>query len=209
MDEAAILNYIKLTAEGKRKSARDTRVPLYLGLQNEEGFPHTGYIDFVDNRIDPGTGTMRVRGVFKTWDALLTPGFFVRVRAAASPKYRALLLPDQAIGVDQGQRFVIVVGADKKAEYRKVEPGPISGGLRVIRDGLKGDELVVINGVQRARPGTPLDAKEQPIPPPPDDPEPNSEEESPAGAGTPVMAAPSPSAASPAPSPSASPKPGA
>ncbi len=170
VDENAILNYIKLNSEGKLKTARDSVVPIYLGLQNEEGFPHEGYVDFVDNRIDPATGTMRVRGVFKTWDALLTPGFFVRVRAAASPKYKALLLPDKAIGVDQGQRFVIVVNGEKKAEYRTVQLGPLAEGLRVIRDGLKPGELVVVNGVQRARPGAPVDPKEEQVATPPEGP---------------------------------------
>lgn len=170
VDENAILNYIKLNAEGKLKTARDSIVPLYLGLQNEEGFPHEGYVDFVDNRVDPATGTMRVRGVFKTWDSLLTPGFFVRVRAAASPKYKALLLPDKAIGVDQAQRFVIVVNAEKKAEYRTVQLGPLAEGLRVIRDGLKPGELVVVNGVQRARPGAVVEPKEEQIPTPPEGP---------------------------------------
>ncbi len=128
-------------------------MPLFLGLPNEEGFPHEGFVDFVDNRIAPGTGTMRVRGQWKNWDTLLTPGFFVRVRAAASPKYKALLVPDDAVGVDQGQRYVFVVGADKKAEYRPVKLGPISDGLRVIHEGLKPGEQIVVNGLMSVRPG--------------------------------------------------------
>lgn len=169
VDENTILNYIKLNQEGKMKTAREARVPLYLALQNEKGFPHEGYVDFVDNRIDAGTGTMRVRGVFKTWDPLLTPGFFVRVRAAASPKYKALLLPDRAVGVDQNQRFVVVVKPDKTAEYRTVTLGPIVDGMRVIREGLKPGESVVITGVMRARPGAPVDPKEEKLTTPPDD----------------------------------------
>jgi RND family efflux transporter MFP subunit len=167
VDENAILNYIKLSNEGKLKTARETRVPLFLGLQNEEGFPHEGFIDFVDNRITPGTGTMRVRGQWKNWDTLLTPGFFVRVRAAASPRYKALLVPDDAIGVDQGQRFVLVVGADKKAEYRIVQPGTLSDGLRVIRSGLKAGETIIVNGLMRAQPGSPVDPELAAPPPAP------------------------------------------
>ena len=170
VDENAILNYIKLSEEGKLKTARESRVALYLGLQNEEGFPHEGFVDFVDNRITPGTGTMRIRGQWKNWDELLTPGFFVRVRAAASPKYKALLIPDDAVGVDQSQRYVFVVGADKKAEYRPVKLGPISDGLRVIREGLKPGEQIVVNGLMQVRPGVTVDpqpAAPAVTPPPP------------------------------------------
>lgn len=164
VDENAILNYIKLSEEGKLKTARETRVPLFLGLQNEDGFPHEGYVDFVDNRLSSGTGTMRVRGQWKNWDTLLTPGFFVRVRAAASPKYQALLVPDDAVGVDQGQRYVFVVGADNKAEYRTVKLGPISDGLRVVREGLKPGEQIVVNGLMQVHPGVAVDP--QPAAPP-------------------------------------------
>ncbi len=159
VDESAILNYIKLSKEGRLKTARETRVTLYMGLQNEEGFPHEGFVDFVDNRITPGTGTMRVRGQWKNWDALLTPGFFVHIRVAASPKYPALLVPDEAIGVDQGQRFVLVVGADKKVQYRTVKLGTLSDGLRVVHEGLKAGELIVVNGLMRAQPGSIVDAE--------------------------------------------------
>jgi RND family efflux transporter MFP subunit len=164
VDENAILNYIKLSNEGKLKTARETRVPLFLGLQNEEGFPHEGFVDFVDNRITPGTGTMRVRGQWKNWDTLLTPGFFVRVRAAASPKYKALLVPEDAIGVDQGQRFVLVVGPGNKVEYRTVQLGTLSDGLRVIHEGLKPGENIVVNGLMRAQPGAVVDPQMAPPP---------------------------------------------
>lgn len=162
VDESAILNYIKLSKEGRLKTARETRVTLFMGLANEEGFPHEGFVDFVDNRITPGTGTMRVRGQWKNWDPLLTPGFFVHIRVAASPTYFALLVPDEAIGVDQGQRYVLVVGADKKVEYRTVKPGTLSDGLRVIEDGLKAGELIVVNGLMRAQPGSVVDAEMAP-----------------------------------------------
>jgi multidrug efflux system membrane fusion protein len=157
VDEGAILNYIKLSKEGRLKTAREVRVPLFLGLENEEGFPHEGFVDFVDNRIVQGTGTMRVRGQWKNWDQLLTPGFFVHVRVAASPKYSAVLVPDEAIGVDQGQRFVFVVGTDKKVQHRIVKLGPLSDGLRVVRDGLKAGEAIITNGLMRAQPGALVD----------------------------------------------------
>lgn len=165
VDESAILNYIQLSKEGKLKTAREARVTLFMGLQNEEGFPHEGFVDFVDNRITPGTGTMRVRGQWKNWDPLLTPGFFVHVRAAASPKYMALLVPDDAVGVDQGQRFVFVVGADKKVQYRTVKLGTLSDGYRVIREGLKPGELIIVNGLMRAQPGALVDPEMAQTPP--------------------------------------------
>jgi RND family efflux transporter MFP subunit len=166
VDESAILKYIQLSKEGKLKTARESRVTLFLGLQNEEGFPHEGFVDFVDNRITPGTGTMRVRGQWKNWDPLLTPGFFVRVRAAASPQYKALLVPDDAVGVDQGQRFVFVVDADKKVQYRTVKLGTLSDGYRVIREGLKPGELIIVNGLMRAQPGALVDPEMAPTAPP-------------------------------------------
>jgi RND family efflux transporter MFP subunit len=159
VDESAILNYIQLSNEGKLKTAREARVPLFLGLQNEEGFPHEGYVDFVDNRIAAGTGTMRVRGQWKNWDPLLTPGFFVRVRVAASPTYKALLVPEDAIGVDQGQGFVFVVGADKKVQFRTVKLGTLADGFRVVREGLKAGELIIVNGLMRAQPGEVVDTE--------------------------------------------------
>ena len=165
VDENAMLNYIKLNEEGKLASARDSRRPIFLGLPNEQGFPHEGFVEFVDNRVAPGTGTMRVRGQWKTWDPSLTPGFFVRVRVAASPSYKTILVPDEAIGTDQGQRYVLVVGADRKVQYRPVKLGTISDGLRVIHEGLRPGELVVVDGLMSAPPGSVVDP--QPVVPAP------------------------------------------
>ena len=157
VDENAVLNYIKYLKEGKIKHPNEARFPSFLGLQNEEGFPHEGYIDFVDNRVSSGTGTMRIRGQWKSWNPLLTPGFFVRIRVAASPLYKALLVPDDAVGTDQGQRFVLVVGADKKVQFRTVKLGTLADGLRVVHEGLQPGELIVVNGLMRAQPGAEVD----------------------------------------------------
>jgi multidrug efflux pump subunit AcrA (membrane-fusion protein) len=100
---------------------------------------------------------MRVRGQWKNWDPLLTPGFFVRVRVAASPRYKALLVPEDAIGVDQGQRFVFVVGTDKKVQFRTVKLGTLADGSRVVREGLQPGELIIVNGLMRAQPGQLVD----------------------------------------------------
>src|SRR5882724_11120045 len=158
-DERAILKYIRLSKEGKRDSARDVQIPAEMGLADENGFPHQGYMDFVDNRVDPNTGTLRARGVFTNSDHSLSPGFFARLRIPGSGKYPALLIPDRALGSDQSQKFVYVVNAEKKVEFRPVQIGPLIDGLRVVKTGLKAGEQVIIEGLLRVRPGVVVDAK--------------------------------------------------
>src|SRR5262245_33020265 len=158
-DERSILKYLQLRREGKRVSAYDQPIPVELGLANEVGFPHKGYIDFVDNRVDPNTGTIRGRGVIPNTDHSLSPGFFARVRFAGSGKYPALLIPDRALGSDQAQKFVYVVSAEKKVEFRPVKIGPIVDGLRVVKEGLKPGEQIIAEGLLRVRPGVVVDAK--------------------------------------------------
>ena len=158
-DERAVLKYLDLRREGKRVSARDEQIPAEMGLANETGFPHKGYMDFVDNRIDPATGTMRARGVFSNADHGLSPGFFARIRIPGSGKYPALLIPDRALGSDQAQKFVYVVNAEKKVEFRPVKIGPMIDGLRVVKEGLKPGEQVIVEGLLRVRPGITADAK--------------------------------------------------
>ncbi len=154
-DERAVLKYQQLAREGKGDNFRDGQAVCEVELANETGFPHKGVLDFVDNRVDPATGTLRVRGVFPNPgpDRVLQPGFFARVRVPGSAKYQALLVPDLAIGTDQGQKFVSVVNAQETVEYRMVKLGPIMDGLRVIREGLKPDDWVVVNGLMSVRPG--------------------------------------------------------
>ena len=158
-DERAILKYIRLSKEGKRESARYKEIPAEVELADETGFPHKGYMDFVDNRIDPNTGTMRARGVFSNADHSLSPGFFARIRIPGSGKYPALLIPDRALGSDQAQKFLYVVNAEKKVEFRPVEIGPMIDGLRVVRSGLKAEEQIIIEGLLRVRPGVVVDPK--------------------------------------------------
>ena len=158
-DERAILKYIRLSREGSRVSARDKEIPAEMGLADENGFPHKGYMDFVDNRVDPNTGTMRARGVFPNKDQSLSPGFFGRIRIPGSGKYPALLLPDRALGSDQAQKFVYVVNSEKKVEFRPVKIGPMIDGLRVVKEGLQPGESVIVEGLLRVRPGVVVDAK--------------------------------------------------
>jgi RND family efflux transporter MFP subunit len=158
-DERAILKYRRLRQEGTRVSARDTEIPAEMELADETGFPHKGYMDFVDNRVDPNTGTLRARGVFTNTDHTLSPGLFGRIRIPGSGKYPALLIPDRALGSDQAQKFVYVVNAEKKVEFRPVKIGPMIDGLRVVKEGLKPGEQIIIEGLLRVRPGVVVDAK--------------------------------------------------
>jgi multidrug efflux system membrane fusion protein len=158
-DERAILKYLRLSKEGKRDSARDTDIPAEMQLADETGFPHKGHMDFVDNRVDPNTGTLRARGVFPNADHSLSPGFFARLRVPGSGKYPALLIPDRALGSDQAQKFVYVVNAEKKVEFRPVKIGPMIDGLRVVKEGLKPGEQIVAEGLLRVRPGIVVEAK--------------------------------------------------
>ncbi len=153
-DEQTYLKYTTLARAGTRPSSRDVRNPIYMGLANEEGqFPHKGYVDFVDNRLNPETGTIRARAVFSNKDRLFTPGLFARMKLVGSGRYHAALVLDRAIGTDQDKKFVLVLKPDKMVEYRSVQPGRLVDGLRVISSGVKGGEQIVINGLQRVRPG--------------------------------------------------------
>ena len=127
-----------------------------MGLSNESGFPHNGVVDFIDNRLNTTTGSIRARAVFDNAQRQFTPGLFARVRLATGLRAGAVLTPERAIGTDQSKRFVYVVGADKKAQFREVKLGPLLDGMRVVESGLKAGELVVVNGLQRVQPGAPL-----------------------------------------------------
>jgi len=164
VDEASVLKYAELAREGKRVSARYAQIPCFMAVATETGFPHEGVVDFVDNRIDPNTGTVRARGVFPNSDFFLQPGMFARVRVPGSGRYNAVLVPDVAIGADQNRRFVLVVNADNVVEMHPVKLGALFGELRSIESGIKPDDRVIVNGLQRARPGTKVNPTEQPIP---------------------------------------------
>jgi RND family efflux transporter MFP subunit len=164
VDERSYLKYSRLWREARRSGFREAKIPVYLGLANETGLPHQGHLDFVDNRLDPNTGTMTGRAIFPNPDLTLIPGLFARLQLPGSTQYKAMMLPDEAIGSDQTQRFAFVVDDQNTVEYRKVELGPIIDGLRVIRDGLKPEDWVIVNGVQRVRAGATVDPQRQPTP---------------------------------------------
>ncbi len=152
-DEASVLRYRQLHREGKRSSALFKPIPAEIGLGNEMGFPHEGTVDFVDNQINPATGTIRARAVLPNPDKLMAPGFFARVRIPGSGQYDALLVRDSAVSSDQGRLFVLTVDANNKTVYRPVKTGPIVDGLRVVREGLSANDRVIVSGLMSARPG--------------------------------------------------------
>src|SRR5437867_3897497 len=160
-DENAVLKYVKLSEQGKRVSARTAKIPAFIELGNETDFPHEGYIDFVDNRLDPGTGTIRARVVLKNWNPnFITPGFFVRVRVAGATPYRAALVADKVISSQQGLKYAFVVKPDSTIERRNLETGSIFEGKRIVKSGLKDGEKVVSTRLQLVQAGM----KVQPIP---------------------------------------------
>ncbi|WP_422280962.1 efflux RND transporter periplasmic adaptor subunit [Bradyrhizobium sp.] len=153
VDEATYLKNNKLWFEGKRPSSRDTANPVQVTLTGETRPSHEGKMDFLDNRLDVSTGTLRSRAVIPNKDLSILPGQFGRVRLIGSSPYEALLLPDTVIASDQSRKIVFVVKDDDTVEARAVELGPLDEGLRVIRTGLKPEDRVIVDGLQRARVG--------------------------------------------------------
>ncbi|MDH1263712.1 MULTISPECIES: multidrug efflux RND transporter periplasmic adaptor subunit MexE [unclassified Pseudomonas] len=154
-DERVFLKYLELA----RKDERDARgaSPVYLGLSNEDGHPHLGQLDFLDNQVNPQTGTIRGRAVFDNRDGRFTPGLYARLKLVGSSTYAATLIQDAAVGTDLGKKFVLVLGADNSVNYRAIEMGPKMEGLRIVRTGLAKGEKIVVNGLQRAMPGSIVD----------------------------------------------------
>lgn len=153
VNEQDYLKYTRLAISGSRPSSRETANPVSIRLLDEDEFEHQGRMDFVDNRIDQATGTMRGRAVFENADGALVPGLVVRLRLIGQTRPNAVLVPDAAIGADQTNRVVYVVDSNNVVSLRVVVPGRLVEGLRVIRSGLDGSERIVVGGLMRARPG--------------------------------------------------------
>jgi RND family efflux transporter MFP subunit len=154
--EQDYLKYTRLAAAGSRPSSRDKANPVRVALGDETDFRHEGTMDFVDNRIDPFTATIRGRAVLANPDGLLTPGQFVRLRLIGETRPGAVLVPEEAIGTDQSNRIVYVVDDKNVVALRTVTTGRLIDGLRVIRSGIDGSEKIVVSGLQRVRPGSPI-----------------------------------------------------
>jgi multidrug efflux system membrane fusion protein len=159
VSEANYLKYKRLAERGETTGGAVLGGTVEIAMADERNFPHRGRLDFLDNRLDQGTATLRARAVVDNPSQLFSPGMFARVRIPGTPRYQAILLPDAAIGTDQASKFVLVVGADNVVARRPVRLGPLDGGLRVIREGIKADDWVVTNGIQRARPGMTVEPK--------------------------------------------------
>lgn len=164
VDERALLRFRDRDRASRGENAvqpaiSNLKIPLYLGLSNDNGFPHEGVIDFADNRVDSSTGTIQVRGTFDNAKRLFKPGLFARVRIPTSEQYQAVLVSELALGTDQGRKYVYVIDDQRVAQKRFVELGPVQDdGLQVVTKGLKAGETIVVNGLQRVRPGKPVTA---------------------------------------------------
>jgi RND family efflux transporter MFP subunit len=164
VDERSILKYAQLDREKKRVSAQHALVPTYLQLANETTFSHRGVVDFVDNKVDPQTGTRQARGVFPNPGEYLTPGFFARVRVAGSGRYIGLLVPDYAVGTDQSVKFLLIAGPNNVVERRTVQLGALFGELRAIAAGITADDRVIVDGLVTTVPGSTVNPVEKPVP---------------------------------------------
>jgi multidrug efflux system membrane fusion protein len=152
-DEQAYLRYNQMARAGERPSSRDAPNPVHIGLANEEGFPHVGSVDFVDNQLNAQTGTIRARAVLENKEGLFTPGLFARVQLLGSSEYSAILIDDGAVNTDQNQKYVLLLGANNQIEYRQIKLGRMIDGLRIVREGLKANDVIVVSGAQRVHPG--------------------------------------------------------
>jgi len=148
IDEATYLGFVA-NARAPETGTVAGKLPVHLGLMTDTGFPHAGELDFLGNRVDRSTGTIRARAIVKNPDGRLTPGLFARVKLVTAEPAQTVLIDDQAIGIDQGRRYVLALGADNKAEYRPVEIGPMIDGLRVVAAGLKPADKIIVKGLVR------------------------------------------------------------
>lgn len=159
VDEQTLLRARRLIREGKAKSARDVEIPISLALTGDEGFPHEGVLNFVDNQVDPNTGTLLLRGVFPNKQKILSPGLMARVRVPIGFPHEALLVDERAIDMDQGQKILYVVNEKNEVMARPIRVGALHSGLRVIESGVTVTDRVIVNGLQRVRPGVVVDPK--------------------------------------------------
>lgn len=165
VDERSYLAYSRMALDGQMKSNRDNPNDVRVATTDQRIPNQPGHMDFVDNRVDQASGTVRARAIFENKDMLLVPGLFGRLLIAGSPTYKGVLVPEEAIGADQDRRVVYVVGQDNKVSLQPVRVGPHIDGYRVIRSGLKGDETIVVNGLMRVRPGAVVTPQMTTLPP--------------------------------------------
>jgi RND family efflux transporter MFP subunit len=167
--ERMVLRYRQHFRKGQKEGGaeppvKDLKIPVDVGLEGEEGYPHQGVIDFADNRVNPSTGTIQVRGVLPNAKRNLDAGMRARVRIPVSDPQKSLLITERAVGTDQGRKFVYVVNDQNVAERRDVKLGRLSDGLQVVQDGVKPEDWVIVNGIQRVRDGAKVEPKRVPMP---------------------------------------------
>lgn len=160
MDEDSLLKFNALASKQKLDTDGDGRIPVELQLGDETEFPHRGYIESFDNQLNRNTGSILLRAVFSNDDGRIVPGLFARIRVPLSARHTAFLVSEKAIGTDQAQKYVLSVTPTNTVAYQSVVLGPSIGGMRVIRSGVVGGEPIVINGMQRVRPGMPVKAEQ-------------------------------------------------
>jgi RND family efflux transporter MFP subunit len=166
VDERALLRYKQIYRKGKDAAAgvKELQIPVMVGLEGEKGYPHKGVIDFADNKVNPSTGTIQVRGVLPNPERLLDVGMRARVRIPIGDPTKSLMITERAVGTDQGLKFVYVVNDQGVAERRDVTLGRLSDGLQVVTEGLKPEDWVIVNGIQRVRDGAKVERKPVPMP---------------------------------------------
>ena len=148
------MDLLRYKSSGREQNEARSPTPFFLALANEKNYPHEGQLDYIDNRVDETTGTITVRGIFPNQDDLLVPGLFARIRVPEPERQDALLVPEIALGRDQRGTYVLIANSEHVVEYRLLQVGPeIDGGLRVVEDGLRPEDWVIVKGIQRARPG--------------------------------------------------------
>jgi len=160
IDENSLLKFNALTQARKLETNGAGKIPVELQLADERDFPHRGYIESFDNHLNPNTGSILLRAVFPNSDGRVVPGLFARIRVPLSERHPVLLVDERAIGTDQAQKFVLTLTSTNTVAYRSVNLGPVIDGKRVIRSGLEADEKIVVNGLQRVRPGMPVTPQE-------------------------------------------------
>ncbi|MGX5107684.1 efflux RND transporter periplasmic adaptor subunit [Enterobacter cloacae] len=160
VDESTYLHYQNLARSGQGASSNHTALPVEIGLTGEEGYPHQGKVDFLDNQLTPSTGTIRMRALLDNSQRQFTPGLFARVRLPGSAEFKATLIDDKAVLTDQDRKYVYIVDKEGKAQRRDITPGRLANGLRIVQQGLKPGDKVIIDGLQKVfMPGMPVNAK--------------------------------------------------
>ena len=160
VDESTYLHYQNLARSGQGASSNHTALPVEIGLTGEEGYPHQGKVDFLDNQLTPSTGTIRMRALLDNAQRQFTPGLFARVRLPGSAEFKATLIDDQAVLTDQDRKYVYIVDKEGKAQRRDITPGRLADGLRIVRQGLNPGDKVIVEGLQKVfMPGMPVNAK--------------------------------------------------